>query len=294
MNTTAKKLPLLLAALGLCAPVFAAEGGESGTQVAYQREGLSVPQEGGELVLSAAPRESIEAAKAIYEPVAEYLSKVLGRKVVYKYAGNWGVYQGQMQKGSYDLVFDGAHFNGWRVEKLKHNILLKIPNELAFVVITKKDEAKLTAIQQLSGRTICAHAPPNLATLTVLKEFSNPSRQPVLMNTEGWDNIYAGVISGKCTAGALPLKFVQKNDPEGAKAKVIFKAATLPDNALSASPRISRPDQTKIVQALMAPAGLAATEKLRDAYARGKNFAPGANEEYAKLGELLKSEWGYY
>jgi hypothetical protein len=254
MNTKVVKWPLLLPALGLCGPAFAVEGADNATQVAYQRETLSVPHEGGELVLSSAPRESIEAAKAIYGPVAEYLSKVLNRKVVYKYAGNWGVYQGQMQKGAYDLVFDGAHFNGWRVEKLKHNILLKIPNDLAFVVITKKDEAKLNSIQQLSGRTICAHAPPNLATLTVLKEFTNPSRQPVLMNTEGWDNIYAGVISGKCTAGALPLKFVQKNDPEG----------------------------------------VAATTKLRDAYARGKNLAPGTNEEYAKLGELLKTEWGYY
>lgn len=292
MDIRTAKWSLLLPAFTLCAPALAAEA-QSATQIAYQRESLSVPN-GIELVLTAAPRESIEAAKAIYEPVADYLSKVLGRKVTYKYPGNWGVYQGQMQKGAYDLVFDGAHFNGWRVEKLKHNILLKIPNDLSFVVITKKGETKLNTIGQLSGRTVCAHAPPNLATLTVLREFTNPSRQPVIMNTEGWDNIYRGVVSGKCTAGALPLKFVQKNDPNSEQTRVVFKAATLPDNALSASPRLSREDQTKVVQALLAPAGVTATAKLRDAYARGKNFAPASNEEYAKLGELLKTEWGYY
>lgn len=292
MNNRSLRWSLLLPALALCVPPSWAES-KAMAQVALQRETLSLSSS-GELVLSAAPREPVEQAKAIYDPLAEYLSKVLGRKVVYKYPGNWGVYQGQMQKGAYDLVFDGAHFNGWRVEKLKHNILLKIPNELAFVVITRKDDTKLTTIDQLSGRTICAHAPPNLATLTMLKEFTNPSRQPVLINTEGWNNIYQGVASGKCTGGALPLKFVQTNDPDGTKTKVIFKAATLPDNAMSASPRISPEEQTKIVQALLAPAGVAVTQKLRDAYARGRNFAPGSNEEYAKLGELLKSEWGYY
>ena len=291
MNTRAVRWSLLFPALTLCA--FAAWAEADTTQVALQRQALSLPP-GGDLVLSAAPREPLEKAKAIYDPVAEYLTKVLGRKVVYKYAGNWGVYQGQMQKGAYDLAFDGAHFNGWRLEKLKHNVLLKIPNQLSFVVITKKTETKINTVDQLSGRTVCAHAPPNLATLSLLKEFTNPSRQPVLMNTEGWNNIYRGVVEGRCIAGALPLKFVQTNDPEGAHARVIFKAATLPDNALSAGPRISPQEQTKIVQALLAPDGVAATQKMRDAYARGRNFAPGDNAEYAKLGELLKSEWGYY
>lgn len=280
MKLKITKWSLLVPALALCVPAFAAGEGENGN--------------GGELVLSAAPRESLEKAKAIYDPVAAYLSKVLGRKVVYKHAGNWGVYQGQMQKGAYDLAFDGAHFNGWRIEKLKHNILLKIPNNLSFVIITKKSETKLASVAELNGRTVCAHAPPNLATLSLLREFTNPSRQPVLVTTEGWDNIYAGVAAGKCVAGTLPLKFVQKNDADGTKVKVIFTTATVPDNALSAGPRISPDEQTKIIQALLSPAGTAATAKMREAYARGKNFTPGTNEEYAKLGELLKSEWGYY
>ena len=61
------------------------------------------------LVFSAPPRGSYAEEAAIYEPIVQLLSKVIGRKVDYKYSDNWLSYSKEMTEGGYDIVFDGSH-----------------------------------------------------------------------------------------------------------------------------------------------------------------------------------------
>jgi ABC-type phosphate/phosphonate transport system substrate-binding protein len=270
-----------------------------GTKVAY-RTAVNDPKpalhltENNELILSAAPREDSADAEALYGPVAEHLSNVLGKKVVFRHAGNWGVYQGLMQKGAYDIVFDGPHFNSWRIDRVQHNVLVKVPGEHVFVVLVLKDNDKIRELKQLAGRSICAHAPPNLGTLTALNEFDNPARQPIIVNTDGWKEIYQGLLANKCVAAVVPLKALEKFEKDtGRQTKIVFRGATLPDNAFSAGPRLSTEDQEKITRALLSPEGEKATAKLREKYASNKPFGAANNKEFAGLGTYLKNEWGY-
>ncbi len=270
----------------------------AGTKVAFRAPQNNVPTllptENNELVLSAAPREEGAEADAIFVPVAEYLSTILGKKVVFRHAGNWGVYQGLMQKGAYDIVFDGPHFNSWRVDRAQHNVLVKVPGDHVFVVLVKKDNDKIRELKQLAGRTLCAHAPPNLGTLTALNEFDNPARQPIIVNIDGWKNIYAGIMDGKCVAGVIPLKKLEQFEKDSSgKTKIVFRGATLPDNAISAGPRLNTQDQEKIARALLSPEGEKASTRLREKYASGKSFSAASNKEFAGLSTYLKNEWGY-
>ena len=246
----------------------------------------------GDIVFSTPPRETLDAAMEIYQPVVDYLSQVLGKKVVFKHPGTWGVYRTEMVKGNYDIVFDGPHFNSYRMDKMQHNIIVKIPGDFVFVTIVKKGNDAIGNSRQLAGRTVCAHAPPNLGTLTLLSQFDNPSRQPVIISTDGWKNIYQGVVSGRCVAGVLPIKNLKKFDTEG-MAKIIHKEKTLPNQAFSAGPRLSAEDQAKVTRALTSPEANGPTEKLRKAYNTEK-FVQASNQEYAGLAEYLKNEWGYY
>jgi ABC-type phosphate/phosphonate transport system substrate-binding protein len=293
---------ILVLGLALTSAGTAAESGgqaaSSGTKVAFRAPQNTAPAmrltENDELVMSAAPREESADADSIYGPVAEYLSTVLGKKVIFKHAGNWGVYQGLMQKGAYDIVFDGPHFNSWRVDRVQHNVLVKVPGDHVFVVLVKKDNDKIRELKQLAGRTICAHAPPNLGTLTAINEFDNPARQPIIVNIDGWKNIYAGMLANKCVAAVLPLKTLEQLEKDtGRVTKIVFRGATLPDNALSAGPRLSAQDQEKITRALLSPEGEKATAKLREKYAAGKLFTAANNKEFAGLDTYLKNEWGY-
>jgi len=249
--------------------------------------------EPGTYVFSAPPRESAQAAAEIYGPIAEYLSAVTGKKVVYRQPANWISYQTEMRKGDYDLVFDGPHFNAWRAANLQHNILVKAPGEHSFVVVVKKDNDKVRELKQLTGRGICGMSPPNLGTLTVLNEFDNPMRQPVIVSTESWNSIYSGMQTGRCTAAILPARNLAKFDPQGTATRVVFKAKAYPNQAFSAGPRIAPADQVKIARALSAPNARTATASLREAYALSGDFQTASKDEYAGIASILKDTWGY-
>ena len=243
------------------------------------------------ITLSAPPRDSEDEGRRRFEPVAEYLSKAIGKKIVYRHPGTWGVYQGEMQKGTYDIVFDGPHFNGWRMERLQHAILAKAPGDFSQAVFVPKDST-ISGIKQLTGRTICAHAPPNLGTLVVQRTFDNPSRQPAIVVIEGYKNIYQALIDGKCKAAVLPTNLLKKFDGEGAT-RIVYQSASLPNQAFSAGPRLSVAERARLTAALLAPEADAPTAKLREAYTGGKAFVAASDTEYAGLGDYLKNEWGY-
>lgn len=244
------------------------------------------------LVFTSPPRETREEGQKIYGPIAEYLSKAVGKKVVYRHPGTWGAYRSEMLKGNYDIVFDGPHFNSYRAEKLSHNVLAKLPGRHEFVIIVNKNE-KFTTVSQMGGRTFCTQAPPNLGALILLSQFDNPVRQPSVLPTEGWDKIYEGVVSGRCTGGILPMAILKKLDKNEA-VKVVHKTAAMPNQAFSASPRLSLEEQAKVAAALTAPEAEGPTEKLRTAFKVNEKLLAANNAEYSGIAEYLRSEWGYY
>ena len=252
---------------------------------------LSMPAT-ADLVFSAPPRESQSGGADSYAPLAQYLSKVTGQKVIYKYSDNWLSYQNEMQKGTYDLVFDGPHFVGWRMAKLGHVPLVKFPGNLSFVVIVKKTDNRFNSITQLAGRTICAHAPPNLATLTVLYEFKNPARQPFIIDTQGFPAAYKGVVSGKCVAAILQAKLAAELDKEAHATRVVYQSEPLPNQALSAGPRVQPEMQQKIIRALLSESGKAAAGALLERF-KMKEFVPASDKEYIGLGVLLQDVRGF-
>ncbi len=310
--------PILIVPLGLLAVLFATSpaADSSGSKIpsiqsiaaAFKKAAFTTSQsespaksrlpehineEQNALVFSAPPRETAQIAKQIYEPVAVYLSKVIKKKIVYKYPGTWGVYRTKMLEGSYDIIFDGPHLNSYRMEKLNHNILVKIPERHEFAVIVRKDHASFKNIQQMAGYTFCTHAPPNLGTLVLLSQFDNPARQPVIINTKGWNHIYQGVVSGKCTGGVIPVLNLKKYDRTG-ETRIVYKTQAMPNQAFSAGPHVSLEDQQKIAWALVSPEAAGPTAKLRATYKVGNSFAPASNEEYRGMAVYLRNEWGYY
>lgn len=246
------------------------------------------------LVFSAPPRETPEDGARVYQPVAEYLSRVTGKRIEYRHPGNWLSYQTEMQKGTYDLVFDGPHFNSWRAARLGHHTLARLADEHAFAVVVRKDNTQITDIRQLAGKKVCGMNPPNLGTLAFLGEFGNPLRQPFIASTTGWDQIYTGVVlDNKCAAGILPVANLNKLDRTGHFTRVIHRTRALPNQAFSAGPRITRADQSRIAASLVSAAANDPTAALRAAYGSDKPLVAAAQEDYAGLDSFLKDQWGY-
>jgi hypothetical protein len=246
------------------------------------------------LVFSAPPRETEDEALRTYQPIAEYLSRIIGKTIVYRYSKDWLTYQTEMQRGSYDLVFDGPHFNSWRISHLRHSTLVKIAGEHAFAVVVRKDNARVSELRQLAGQRICSMDPPNLGTLAVLEQFDNPARQPLIINSVGWTRAYEGVaFEKKCAAAIVPVANLMKFSNYANVVHVVYTTRTLPNQAFSAGPRITTQDQALIAAALLSKDGSPAVARLVSAYGGEQGLAYASKQEYAGLDVYLKDSWGY-
>ncbi len=246
-------------------------------------------------LLTAPPREKPADGKAMYGPIADYLSAKTGHTFTYRHPDNWLSYMKGMRMGEYDLAFDGPHFVSWRVAALQHTPLVRLPGKLVFVVISRKDNTKISKLQDLAGKSICGHAPPNLATLTMQDQFQNPARQPRVQVVRGFKNVYKAMVEGKCEAAVIPAKVYNKLNKKDEKqqTRILFRSAGLPHQAISAAPSIPEEVQQQIQAALLSEEGIAATKKLRKRFAGGKEMISTDRVEYEGYGFLLNDFWGF-
>jgi ABC-type phosphate/phosphonate transport system substrate-binding protein len=245
------------------------------------------------LVFSAPPHETEAEALRTYRPIAEYLTHVIGKKIVFHYPKDWLTYQKEMQLGSYDLVFDGPHFNSWRIANLQHNALVKLADEYAFVVVVRKED-RFTNLKQLAGQRICGMTPPDFGTLAVLSQFDNPLRQPIIINTLGSTKVYEGVAIDKhCNAGIMPATSLRQFNENTNLLRAIYMTQPISNQAFSAGPRISREDQARIAAALVSPEASQVVSRLIAAQGSDKGLAFANQEDYAGLDVYLKDSWGF-
>jgi ABC-type phosphate/phosphonate transport system substrate-binding protein len=246
-------------------------------------------------IFSAPPRGPAIKESKVYDPIADYLSAITGKKIVYKHPGNWLTYQGDMQKGKFDFVFDGPHFVSWRMAQHQHEAIAKLPGKLAFVVVVKKDNEKITSIKQLAGHTVCGLAPPNLATLTMYSQFDNPLRQPLVIEVKSFKQGFEQMMKGnKCMAAVMRDKFLNKMDKDGEKTKIIWSSQGVANQAFSIGPRFTAEEKDKIRSALLAPEATEKMSAFMDRFNKKKRkLQPASSSEYNSLYVLLKDVWGF-
>ena len=245
-----------------------------------------------ELLFSAPPRESPQEGEQTYGPIAEFLSKILGRKIVYKHPGNWMSYAANMRKDLYAVVFDGPHFVSWRIYKKGHFPTVKIPGDFYFVFVTKKDNKGINKVKDLVGKKVCGHAPPNQGTLRLFEALNNPMRQPILVQVKGWRNIFQKAIDGECAAGIVPYKIYNELDPRRVLSKVIYETKHVSGQAITLSKRFTLNEAEKARDALLSPEGQEATKALRDRFASPPLVAA-TQEEFEGEYTLLLQSYGF-
>lgn len=245
------------------------------------------------LYIAAAPHRDRVAAQKMFGPIASYLTETTGQRFEFAYVADFLEYQARMRKGEFDLVWDGPHFAGWRMESLAHQALVRAPQQNVLVIVERVESN--SAITKLAGHRVCAHEPPNFATLLLQSLFTNPSRQPIIVPINGWKAAYDGVITGRCEAAILPRASLDKFDRARLHVRVIYEAHPFPNLTFTAGARIDAGLRELIVSKLLSPDGFAATAALRDEYAGGKNLIRAGNaSEYVEPARLLRANYGFW
>jgi ABC-type phosphate/phosphonate transport system substrate-binding protein len=206
-----------------------------------------------DLILTSPPRESKAAGIKLYGPLAEYLSNVLGEKVNYVHPKSWLHYQRDIRADRFDIVFDGPHFISWRIQRYHQIPVAKLPGKLGFYVVVREGDEKLQKLPDLVNIKLCAIAPPNLSSITILAHMNDPFRKPRLVTLKGgMKGIYQGLMQGKCRAAILRDQFYNKKltDIDRAGLRIIYKTQPVSNQGISVSSRVSAQDVQKITDAL--------------------------------------------
>jgi len=248
-----------------------------------------------DLLLTTQPRGPYDKFGPPFEQVAAYLSKAVGEKVVYKHYRDWISYSKDLRKDQFDIVFDEAHFIAWRLANRKHTLVAAaVPEASEKMVVLVKSDSTLRQVSQLAGRTICAIAPPNLATLLLLNQFSNPVRVPLMVIVDNYDSAFRGLQSGKCVAAISSDSTFERLDKAGTSAKILFTSdRVMPGDGFTVSPRVNAELRGKILQALLAPETATEMKLFIDRYAYGKLLDLPVEEQYKGLENLLTHDYGF-
>ena len=211
-----------------------------------------------DLLLTAPPRESVADGQKQYGPLAEKLTQILGEKVTYQQPKGWLFYQRDMRADKFDIVFDGPHFISWRIKRFGHTPVAKLPGTLVFIVVTEKgakgfNRRNINTIDDLKNVKVCAVAPPNLSSLTVLAEYKDPVSLPIMVNAKGgMKGVYNAFKNGKCQAAIMRDKFFIKKVPQHERddLKIIFRSEPVANQGITVSRRVNEEQRTLITAAL--------------------------------------------
>jgi len=193
-----------------------------------------------ELIFSAPPREDASKGQETYGPLVNYLSYIIGERVVYEHPGGWAEYANNMRNGHYDIVFDAPHFGAWRIKHISHEPVARLPGSLGFVVVAKKGERDIHKIKDLLSVKICALASPNLGTVTFYNLLGNPVYQPRIYEVNGsFAKVFAAFKDGKCNAAVLRDSFYYNMDPREKESLVVVTASKpIPNQTITVSQRL--------------------------------------------------------
>lgn len=248
-----------------------------------------------ELIFTAPPRETPEKGQKMYMPIAKYLSKATGEKVVYRYPGSWEQYSKDMRKDTYDIVFDGPHFAAWRVKHLGHQAAVKLPGNLVFVVVTHKKYDKIKKLRHLKSRKVCGLPSPNLGTVSYLSNFMMATVPPQVVEVKGgFKGVFKAFREGKCEAAILR-DTVFKKMPAAKKSdlKIVYTSNSLPNQVFTVSKRVKV--KAALVRAMSEKAGGEAGGLLLARFSKNsKKFLPGETAEYKGHESFLEGVvWGW-
>lgn len=170
-------------------------------------------------------------------------------------------------------------------------MLVKLPGTLEFVVVINEDDPYIKNVDNLIGKKVCGIPPPNLATLTVIEQFQNPVRQPIIWGVPGgFMNVFHSFNNKECRAAVFRANFYDKKLTPQDKAglRVLFRSKPLPNQAISVSKRIKGEDRRKIIRSLTVGDGKKATQKISKRFAGNKSFIVANKKEYNEHNLLLE------
>ena len=245
-----------------------------------------------ELVLGIAPLLSEAETQQQFEPLCRYLAKAGGLPCRIATRPNYLGYWETMRRGKdYNLILDDAHFTDYRINKMGHFVLAKIPGTVTYSLIVPHT-TKIDDPGRLMGLRIATLGIPSMGAALLNSLFPKPLKQPIPVEVDSAEEGFALLRDGKVAAAILPTPLVRKQISRGAPFHVLLSTEPLPHMGLSASPEIDAVLRQKLRAALLGahknPDGRAMLRAIGI-----ERFDPASARVYRGQARTLQEYWGY-
>lgn len=245
------------------------------------------------IVFATAPTHSEEETTQLYTPLIKHLSRATGKPFVLKTARNFVEYSLQMRQGNYDMVFDGPHLAGWRMDNIGHTPIVRLPGTIRIVLVAR-EEVEISSMEelQLGKAKVCAFNSPNMLTMAFLSHFPNPVRQPTMLRVQGFDSLMTCLRNRQGDVAVLRDKLWNKVDKEGLKLVAAPKRG-YPERTFTVGTRVSAELRRQIQEALLSEEGIRASQPILERFKKETLLSANA-PDYEGLGALLSPVWGFH
>ena len=244
------------------------------------------------LVLAIQPVLTEARTREAFAPLAEYLSKISGKKLRLYTRPNFLSYWDTLRRGGdYDLAFDAAHFTDYRVKKLGYTVLAKVPDTVSYSLIVLDGNPTFDPAEMV-GRRIATLGTPSIGAARLNAMFPHPARQPITVEVESAENGMQLLLDGKVDGAILPTPIVSQRMAQGGGISVVTTTEAIPHIAISASPQVDANTRELIRNALI---DATKTEDGRKMLKKigFERFDPATPAVYAGQAEILKQYWGF-
>lgn len=244
------------------------------------------------IVLAIQPVMSEAQTKAAYQPFADYLTKVTGKKIRIYTRPNFLAYWDTMRKGGeFDLVLDAAHFTDYRVQKQRYTVLAKIPDTVSYSLIVR-DTNLIFDPAELVGKRIATLGTPSIGAARLNAMYPNPVRQPIAIEVESAEVGMRNLVDGKVDAAILPTPIVSQRMAQGGGITVVTTTEAIPHIALSAAPSIEPALRERIRRAVIDAHKTDDGKKMLQQIGF-ERFDPATAAVYKDQANTLKQYWGF-
>ncbi len=229
---------------------------------------------------------SSQTAKA-YQPLADYLSKSTGHTFQLVTSPNFLAYWQEMKKGQFHFVLDGAHLTDYRIKKLGYQPLAKVLDVVSFSLVTGPDILVFEP-EELVGKPVASLASPSRGALVIEQLFTQPLRQPILVEVTNAQDAIRRVIDGKVNGAVIPSPLVG-GFPQ---LNVVTTTDQWPHIALSASRSVPDDVSKKVAEALLNASNTSEGGKMLNEI-NLPGFEKATADLYEGYSDILKTVWGY-
>ncbi len=259
--------------------------------------GLSLSLQAAEPPLKLGIFPYLSAADLIeqHQPLADYLSRRMGRPVVISSASDFPGFAKRTREGRYDLVLTAPHMGALAILRDGYLPLAVASNRLHAVIASRADSPVTRLAQLQNGRVML---PPkkaiiSLMALDTLASAGLDLQRIDIRHTHSHNNALQSVIMGRSDAAAFSSPTYRRYlDRGGQDIRVLATSPPIPGNFLVANGALD-PDMVRRLREALLDFGMTEEGLRYFKRTRQQGFRPIIKADLTRLRPFVKRIFGY-